>query len=142
MDHLPLHPTLNASLNALSALLLIGGGISIKLKKETVHRTFMVSAFLSSTAFLVSYLIYHATQLATPFNGQGTIRTVYFAILLSHIVLAVVMVPLILITLKRGADGKRALHKKIAHVTLPMWLYVSVTGVVVYWFLYIGYPAA
>jgi len=142
MHALPVHPTLNAALNGLSTLLLLLGFIAIKANKREVHRFFMVSAFLSSTAFLVSYLAYHFTQLVTPFSGQGPVRTVYFVLLISHIVLAVVVVPLVLITLRRAAKGDFESHRAIARITFPVWFYVSLTGVMVYWMLYIAYPAA
>lgn len=96
----------------------------------------MVSAFVTSSLFLVSYLTYHYHVGSVPFKGQGWIRVVYFSVLLSHTVLAVVIVPLVLITLIRALKGTFERHKRIARWTLPLWLYVSVTGVVVYWMLY------
>ena len=96
----------------------------------------MLSAFLASTFFLTFYLIYHYQVGSVPFKGQGWIRSLYFSILISHTILAVVIVPMVLITLKRALKGNFDRHKRIARWTLPLWLYVSVTGVVVYWMLY------
>lgn len=96
----------------------------------------MLSAFTTSTLFLVSYLIYHYQVGSVPFKGEGWIRTLYFAILISHTVLATAIVPLVLITLTRALKGNFVKHKRIARWTLPLWLYVSITGVVVYWMLY------
>ena len=96
----------------------------------------MLSAFLSSTLFLISYLVYHYQVGSVPFKGQGAIRTLYFAILLSHTILAVVVVPMALITLSRALKQRFVAHRRIARWTFPIWLYVSVTGVVVYWMLY------
>ncbi|MDH4225633.1 MAG: DUF420 domain-containing protein [Deltaproteobacteria bacterium] len=141
MMDLPWHPTLNAALNGLSALFLAAGAVSIRNKRESIHRMFMVSAFFCSTVFLASYLAYHATHLATPFTHPGGVRVVYFTILISHILLAVIMVPMILITLGRAVKDNRPAHKAIAHWTLPIWFYVSVTGVVIYLMLYVLYPA-
>lgn len=102
----------------------------------------MVSAFITSSLFLASYLIYHFNVGSVKFQGQGAVRTVYFAILLTHTVLAVVIVPLIFVTFARASKGNFSQHRKIARWTLPLWLYVSVTGVVVYLMLYHLYPAA
>ena len=96
----------------------------------------MLSAFATSTLFLISYLVYHYQVGSVPFQGQGWLRTIYFAILISHVVLAVVIVPLVLITLSRALKGSFDRDKRIARWTLPLWLYVSVTGVIVYWMLY------
>jgi putative membrane protein len=97
----------------------------------------MIAAFATSVLFLTSYLIYHAHAGSRPFQGQGAIRTVYFAVLISHIVLAAIIPPLAIVTLWRGAAGRVARHVAIARWTLPLWLYVSVTGIVVYWMLYV-----
>lgn len=129
-------PTLNAILNALSAILLLNGYRFIRQGKITAHKRCMVSAVVTSSLFLVSYLTYHFQIGSKPFTGQGPIRTVYFSILISHTTLAVTIVPLVLITLRRALKGNFDRHARIARRTLPLWLYVSVTGVVVYWMLY------
>ena len=131
---------LNASLNGTSALLLACGYVAIRMGKMKVHKAFMISAFGVSTAFLVSYLIYHYRVGHVVFQGRGWIRPVYFALLLSHSVLAVVIVPLILITLRRAWMEKFDKHRTIARWTLPLWFYVSITGVIVYLLLYQVYP--
>jgi len=127
---------LNASLNGTSAILLACGYAAIRNGKMKVHKAFMISAFAVSTLFLISYLIYHYRVGHVVFQGQGWIRPVYFALLLSHTVLAIVIVPLILITLRRAWLEKFDRHKVIARWTLPLWFYVSVTGVIVYILLY------
>jgi uncharacterized membrane protein YozB (DUF420 family) len=127
---------LNASLNGTSAILLACGYAAIRNGKMKVHKGFMISAFAVSTVFLISYLIYHYRVGHVVFQGQGWIRPVYFALLLSHTVLAIVIVPLILITLRRAWLEKFDRHKVIARWTLPLWFYVSVTGVIVYILLY------
>ena len=129
-------PALNASLNAASALLLILGYTMIRQRAITGHTICMLSATCTSTVFLVCYLYYHAHHGATRFPGTGPVRFVYFAILISHTILAVVQVPLILTTLTRAFRSQFDKHIRIARITLPIWLYVSVTGVVVYWMLY------
>ncbi len=127
---------LNASLNGTSAILLACGYAAIRERKVKVHKAFMISAFAVSTVFLISYLIYHYRVGHVVFQGQGWIRPVYFALLLSHTVLAIVIVPLILITLRRAWLEKFDRHRLIARWTLPLWFYVSVTGVIVYILLY------
>lgn len=129
-------PALNATLNATSALLLCAGWILIKRGRRTAHRNFMIAAVCTSTLFLVSYLTYHAQVGSVRFTKTGTIRTVYLGILLTHTVLAAVIVPLVLVTLSRGLSGRFDRHRRIARWTLPIWLYVSVTGVIVYLMLY------
>jgi len=129
-------PLLNACLNATSAALLSAGWIFIRRRRVTAHKTCMVSALAVSTLFLVSYVTYHALAGSRPFGGQGWIRLVYFPLLVSHIVLAAAIVPLALTTIYRALQGNFARHVRIARWTLPIWLYVSVTGVVVYWMLY------
>lgn len=129
-------PTLNATLNGLSAVWLTCGYIFIRQKKITAHKTCMIGAVITSALFLVSYLIYHYHAGSKPFAGQGAIRTVYFSILLSHTVLAAAIVPLALITLVRALKQRFDKHKRIARWTLPIWFYVSVTGVIIYWMLY------
>jgi putative membrane protein len=127
---------LNATLNGTSAVLLAAGYTAIRRGKKETHKKLMISAFVISCAFLVSYVIYHYRVGDVAFRGQGWIRPVYFSILISHIVLAVVIVPLILITLRRAWLEKFDRHKIIARWTLPLWFYVSVTGVVIYWMVY------
>ncbi|HKJ68728.1 MAG TPA: DUF420 domain-containing protein [bacterium] len=129
-------PTINAILNGLSAVLLSLGYGFIRRGNMRVHKRFMIAAFGVSALFLISYLIYHAQVGSTAFTGQSWIRPVYFFILITHIILAAVIVPLAIITLIRALRERFALHKKIARWTLPVWLYVSVTGVLVYVMLY------
>ncbi|RMG50905.1 MAG: DUF420 domain-containing protein [Acidobacteria bacterium] len=129
-------PTLNAILNGTSAVLLITGYLLIRRGRRSAHRLCMLSAFGVSTLFLVSYLVYHYHHGSTKFMGEGWLRPVYFAILGSHTILAAVIVPLVLITLSRALRRRFEHHKTIARWTLPLWLYVSVTGVLVYLMLY------
>lgn len=129
-------PAVNAGLNALSALLLCTGYLLIRRRRITAHKLVMVSAFLVSTLFLASYLYYHYHHGSTPFPAQGGIRIVYFTILISHIILAAAILPLALLTLYRAWREQYPRHVRIARWTLPLWLYVSVTGVVIYWMLY------
>ena len=129
-------PPLNAFLNALSALCLIAGYFAIRKKNRELHMKLMLSALGFSAAFLVSYLIYHTFHGDTRFLGEGWIRPVYFFILISHVVLSAVMLPLILTSLYFALSGILNLHPKVARVTLPIWLYVSITGVVVYLMLH------
>jgi len=130
-------PALNACLNGLSGILLLCGYVAIRSGKRDVHKFFMVSAFWTSVAFLISYVIHHLrVGKVVLFSGQGWIRPVYFTLLFSHTVLAIVIVPLILITLRRAWIGKFDKHKVIAKWTFPLWLYVSVTGVIVYLMVY------
>jgi putative membrane protein len=129
-------PALNATLNATSAVLLVIGYILIRQRRYRQHRAVMLSAFAVSTLFLISYVVYHANAGSRPFPGQGPIRPIYFAILISHIVLAALIVPMALITLTRGLRERFDRHVPIARWTLPIWLYVSVTGVIVYVMLY------
>lgn len=117
-------------------MLLVGGYLCIRKHKVLAHRLFMLSAFVTSALFLISYLVYHFQVGSVPFQGRGGVRAVYFTILVSHTVLAAVIVPLILITLYRALKGNFDRHRRIARWTLPLWLYVSVTGVIVYWMLY------
>jgi uncharacterized membrane protein YozB (DUF420 family) len=129
-------PTLNAILNATSALFLTLGYLFIRRGRVTAHLCCMLTAFLASLVFLGSYVAYHYQAGSRPFAGEGWVRTVYFAILISHIVLAAVIVPLALTTIYRAWQGRFDRHRRIARWTLPLWLYVSVTGVMVYWMLY------
>jgi len=117
-------------------VLLAGGYAAIRAGKREVHKRFMISAFAVSTVFLVSYVVYHFRVGHVAFQGQGWVRPVYFALLLSHTVLAIVIVPLILITLRRAWLEKFDRHRAIARWTLPLWFYVCVTGVIVYLMLY------
>ena len=129
-------PTLNAALNATSAVLLGCGYAMIRQRRIGAHRAFMIAAWVVSVMFLASYTVYHALAGSKPYPGGGTLRLVYFAILLSHIVLAASVVPLAITTLVRALARRFDAHARIARWTLPIWLYVSVTGVVVYWMLY------
>ena len=129
-------PGVNAILNASAAVLLALGYVLIRQRKIEAHRKVMLAAFGVSCVFLVSYLVYHFNVGSVRFQKQGTIRTVYFAVLLTHTVLAAAVPPLAIITLRRGLSARYDAHRSIARWTLPIWLYVSVTGVVVYWMLY------
>ena len=140
-DYIPFLPHLNAVLNSASALLLVSGFGFIRLGRIQAHRNCQLAALFTSTLFLVSYLTYHFYHGATRFPGQGLVRPFYFLLLISHTILAVVIVPLIMITLYRAARGDFVRHRKIARWTLPLWLYVSVTGVIVYLMLYHLYPS-
>jgi uncharacterized membrane protein YozB (DUF420 family) len=130
------HPALNATLNATSAVLLSTGYAMIRRGRVLAHKTCMGLAFACSTAFLVSYVIYHVRVGSVPFRGHGWIRPVYFALLISHVVLAAAILPLAVVTLSRALREQFDRHKRIARWTLPLWLYVSVTGVVIYFLLY------
>ena len=135
------HAALNATLNGTSAILLACGYAAIRARKIAVHKTFMIAAFLTSTAFLISYLLYHYRVGHVAFQGQGWIRPVYFTLLLTHTVLAIVIVPMIIVTLRRAWLERFDKHRLIARWTLPLWFYVSVTGVIVYVMVYQIYPA-
>jgi putative membrane protein len=129
-------PLLNACLNATSAALLSAGWLFIRRKRVVAHKTCMVSALAVSTLFLISYVTYHSLAGSRPFTGTGWIRIVYYPLLVSHIILAAAIVPLALTTIYRALQGNFARHVRVARWTLPIWLYVSVTGVLVYWMLY------
>ena len=129
-------PAVNAALNSLSAILLVSGYLFIKSRNIKVHKACMLCAFGSSVLFLVSYLVYHYQVGSVPFKGQGSVRLVYFTILLTHTILATTVVPLALVTLFRAFRERFDAHRRIARWTFPIWLYVSVTGVIVYWMLY------
>ena len=131
-------PTLNACLNATAAAAILTGVLAIRRRHVAVHRAAMLTAFAVSTAFLVSYLVYHYQTGSRRFEGPGWLRAVYLAILLTHTVLAVAIVPLVVTTLYRALTRQFARHARLARWTFPFWLYVSVTGVVVYWMLYHG----
>jgi putative membrane protein len=139
-NQISLLPHLNALLNGTSALLLIAGYSFIRRGRIKAHRNCQLSAFIASTLFLVSYLTYHYFHRMTLFTGQGIVRPIYFTILTSHTILAIVIVPLILLTLYRAWRADFIRHQRIARWTLPLWLYVSVTGVLVYLMLYQLYP--
>jgi uncharacterized membrane protein YozB (DUF420 family) len=128
-------PKVNAGLNVLTTALLLLGLALVKNRKLEAHKRVMLSAFACSAAFLVSYVVYHSFQ-AAPVHYMGEHRTFYFTVLISHILLAVAILPLALTTLYRGWRGQLEKHKKIARITFPIWLYVSVTGVLVYSMLY------
>jgi putative membrane protein len=129
-------PAVNASLNAIAAVLLVSGYVMIRRGHIQAHRRFMLAAFATSALFLVSYVIYHANIGSRPFSGRGPIRAVYFSILFTHVLLAAAILPLAIITLTRALKERFDRHVPIARWTLPIWLYVSVTGVIVYLMLY------
>jgi len=129
-------PTLNAILNALCGILLITGYGFIRAGRERSHRACMIAAFCTSTLFLVSYLTYHAIHGSTAFTGVGAMRTIYFTILISHTLLAAMVPPLAILTVVAALRDQRTRHRRLARWTLPIWLYVSVSGVIVYWLLY------
>ena len=133
---------LNASLNGASALLLCNGFIMIRRGNVIAHKRSMISAFVVSSVFLVSYVVYHIRVGDVLFQGQGWIRPVYFTLLISHVILAIAVLPLAIITLTRALQARFDKHRRIAHWTLPIWLYVSVTGVIVYVMLYQVYAPA
>jgi uncharacterized membrane protein YozB (DUF420 family) len=133
---LTLLPTVNATLNALGAVCLVVGLVSIRRGRVEAHRRAMLAAFTLGVLFLISYLVYHFQVGSVRFRGTGTLRTVYFAVLVSHTVLAATVPFLATITLVRALRERFDRHRAIARWTLPIWLYVSVTGVVVYWMLY------
>jgi len=139
---MPFLPHLNACLNSASAIFLICGFLFIRRGRVTAHRNCQISAVITSTLFLASYLTYHFYHGTTRFPGVGIVRPIYFIILLSHTVLAIVIVPMVIVTLWRAARGDFQRHRKIARLTLPVWIYVSVTGVLVYLMLYQFYPTA
>jgi len=129
-------PTVNATLNLLASLLLCTGYVCVRRRRIAAHRAVMLAAFSTSTLFLVSYLVYHASAGSRRFEGTGWVRMAYFAVLVTHVVLAAAMVPPVLMTLARALRGRFAAHARLARRTLPVWLYVSVTGVVIYLMLY------
>jgi uncharacterized membrane protein YozB (DUF420 family) len=131
-------PTVNAVLNASAAVAMVAGLVAIRQRRIAVHRACMLTAVGFSVLFLCSYIVYHAQVGSRPYGGGGWLRTLYFSILLTHTVLAVVIVPLVGTTLYRALRTQFARHARLARFTFPLWLYVSVTGVVVYWMLYHG----
>jgi uncharacterized membrane protein YozB (DUF420 family) len=129
-------PAVNACLNGLSTVFLTVGYVFIRRREMRRHRACMIAALVTSALFLTSYLVYHARVGSVPFPGQGSIRYVYFAILITHVVLAAIILPLALMTVSRAFARRFDRHRRIARVTLPLWLYVSVTGVVIYVMVY------
>jgi uncharacterized membrane protein YozB (DUF420 family) len=129
-------PTLNAALNAVSAILLVTAWFLIKARRIEAHRRCMITAFTTSALFLTSYVIYHAQVGSKSFPGTGMLRQIYYTILVPHVILAALVLPLAIVTLRRGLRRDDARHRRIARVTLPLWLFVSVTGVIVYLMLY------
>jgi putative membrane protein len=129
-------PALNATLNAISFVLLVIGYYFIRRRQWRIHRAFMIAALVTSAMFLTSYVIYHSQVGSVPFKGTGWLRTVYFAVLIPHVILAAGIVPPVIITVSRALSAKYDKHRRIARWTLPLWLYVSITGVIVYLMLY------
>ena len=129
-------PALNASLNALASVFLVTGYVLIRTGRRVAHKRSMLMALTTSALFLISYVIYHANAGSVRFAGTGAIRTVYFAVLIPHVILAATILPLALVTTARGLRADYGRHVRIARWTLPVWLYVSVTGVIVYVMLY------
>jgi uncharacterized membrane protein YozB (DUF420 family) len=129
-------PLVNATLNGIATVLLVTGYVCIRRRRISAHRLSMIAAFATSVLFLISYVIYHAHAGSRPFPGRGLIRAVYFTILISHVVLAAVVPALAAVTLWRGLAGRFERHVALARWTLPIWLYVSVTGIIVYVMLY------
>lgn len=134
-------PHINACLNGTSALLLFTGYTFIRKRNVAAHRTCQIAALCVSILFLISYVTYHFHHGATRFQGMGVVRPIYFTILLSHTILAVVIVPLVILTFYRALRNDFMRHRRIARITLPLWLYVSITGVIVYLMLYQIYPS-
>ncbi len=135
-------PTVNALLNATSAALLLFGFYFIRHRRIKAHKICMLSAVTTSALFLLSYLVYHLQVGSISFAGQGSVRPVYYAVLISHVSLAILVVPLVFTLLRRALTRRFSKHKALARKTLPIWLYVSVTGVVVYLMLYYLFPSA
>jgi uncharacterized membrane protein YozB (DUF420 family) len=129
-------PALNATLNGIAALCLVTGFVMIKRRRPDLHKRCMLGALTASTLFLISYVVYHANTGSRPFTGVGPVRVIYFAILITHVVLAALVLPLALLTTTRGLREQYVKHVRIARWTLPVWLYVSVTGVIIYLMLY------
>jgi uncharacterized membrane protein YozB (DUF420 family) len=135
-DLIPLLPAVNASLNAVAGTLLVIAWVLIKRRQIAAHRRVMLTAFAVSALFLISYVVYHANAGSRPYQGTGWLRTLYFSILIPHVILAAAVVPLAIVTLRRGLVRDDLRHRRIARITLPIWLFVSVTGVIVYLMLY------
>jgi len=134
-ESLDVLPAVNATLNAITSIFLIAGFFFIKAKNKSKHMGSMYAALLLSVLFLISYVAYHATHENTVYGGEGFIRSVYYFILITHIILAAIIVPLVLITFVRALNERFDKHKKIARITLPLWLYVTITGVIVYFMI-------
>ena len=143
MDPVTIFPPLNASLNALSGVLLLTGYLFIRRKNIAMHRRFMLSACATSVLFLICYVTYHSLRggAVTRFQGTGFWRTAYFSILTSHTILAVVILPLVILSVWNGLKNRVPQHRRVARWTFPLWMYVSVTGVLVYFFLYQWFPS-
>ncbi len=137
-------PAVNAALNSISTVLLLAGFIFIKAGNRDAHRKCMVGAFCTSAVFLIGYVTHKilVKGVHTPFGGEGFIRTVYYLMLITHVLLAMAIVPLVLMTIARARRGDFEAHKRVARWTWPIWMYVSVTGVLVYFFLYRWWPSA
>jgi uncharacterized membrane protein YozB (DUF420 family) len=129
-------PAVNASLNALSGVLLLAGYVLIRARRIAAHRAVMITAFATSSLFLICYLVYHAQVGSVPFPRHGFVRPLYFTILITHVLLAATVPPLAIVTMTRGLKGRYPQHRRIARWTFPIWMYVSVTGVLVYVLLY------
>ena len=129
-------PAINATLNAISGILLFAGYLFIRAKKIREHRRCMIAAFVTSSLFLICYIVYHAQVGSVRFTRQGFVRPLYFSVLITHVTLAAFVLPLAIVTLSRGLKARYAQHRRIARWTFPIWLYVSVTGVLVYVLLY------
>ncbi|MGK0290178.1 MAG: putative membrane protein [bacterium] len=135
-EFLRLLPTINASLNGIAAILLGIGFWAIRTKKEQLHQQIMTSAFMVSTLFLLFYVVYHYQVGSVPFKKEGFLRILYFLVLIPHIILAATLVPLVITTVVYAKKGLRKKHRKLARWTLPIWFYVSITGVLIYYMLY------
>ena len=129
-------PAVNATLNATAGIFLLAGYLLIRRGERTLHKRCMLSALTASTLFLISYVVYHVNTGSRPFHGVGLARVLYFVILVTHVTLAVTILPLAIVTAARGLRGQFARHKAIARWTFPLWMYVSVTGVIIYLMLY------
>ncbi|MEL7004481.1 MAG: DUF420 domain-containing protein [Bacteroidota bacterium] len=125
-------PPIYATINGMTAVLLVMALIAIKQGKKEIHKKLMLTCLTLSACFLVMYVIYHMTSVSTPYGGEGPIRMVYFIILISHILLSIVVIPLVLFTFVKALAERFDKHKKLARITFPIWLYVAVTGVIVY----------
>ncbi|HSP16149.1 MAG TPA: DUF420 domain-containing protein [Thermoanaerobaculia bacterium] len=144
MSALEIFPPLNASLNALSGIFLLSGYVNMRRKRIPTHKRFMLAACITSILFLVSYITYHSLRhgVVTRFAGTGAVRTLYLTILTTHTILAVVIVPLAILSVMNGLRMRVPQHRRVARWTFPLWMYVSVTGVLVYFFLYHWFPSS
>lgn len=141
VERLGFLPPIYATINAITALLLVTAVYQVKKGNHKLHKKLMITAITCSVLFLAMYVAYHMTSDSTPFGGEGWIRTVYFVLLISHILLSITVIPFVLITYVRAISGNFEMHKKIARITFPIWLYVAVTGVIVYVMISPYYPA-